>query len=263
MLGKLLKYNLKDSFKKISVFYCLAIFFSLLTRLFFSFENSFILNIIASILNGITISMIINILINNLIRVWVRFSQNLYGDESYLTHTLPVTKNSIYLSKILTSIIVLFTSVLVIALTMFIAYYSKENISIVKNFLLPFAEIYDSTIIGIILAFLLILFLEILNGLQTGFTGIILGHRMNNSKTGFSVLYGLIAYMISQIFVVAITFIFAVFDNDIMNLFYTIENLNVDTIKMLIYIAFGAYTLSIVINYFINQCLFKKGVNVD
>jgi hypothetical protein len=86
---------------------------------------------------------------------------------------------------------------------------------------------------------------------------------MNNSKTGFSVLFGLIAYMISQIFVVAITFIFAIFDKDIMNLFYTIENLNVDTIKMLIYIAFGAYSLSIIINYFINQYLFKKGVNVD
>ena len=58
------------------------------------------MNIIGEICQGAMFSMMISAIINNLMRMWVRFKQNLYGDESYLTHTLPVTKASIYLSKI-------------------------------------------------------------------------------------------------------------------------------------------------------------------
>ena len=46
MLKKLLKYDLKSINIVLIVFYLLSIFFSLLTRIFLSIENSFILNII-------------------------------------------------------------------------------------------------------------------------------------------------------------------------------------------------------------------------
>ena len=44
-----------------------------------------------------------NIIINNVLRFWVRFRQTMYGDESYLTHTLPVEKNTLYASKMLSA----------------------------------------------------------------------------------------------------------------------------------------------------------------
>ena len=44
MLSKVLKYDLKFVYKVLLVFYSLVIFFAILTRLCFSFENSFILN---------------------------------------------------------------------------------------------------------------------------------------------------------------------------------------------------------------------------
>ena len=34
-------------------------------------------------------------------RMWVRFRSNFYGDESYLTHTLPIKREVLYTSKIL------------------------------------------------------------------------------------------------------------------------------------------------------------------
>ena len=104
-------------------------------------------------------------------RVWVRFKKNLYGDESYLTHTLPVSKKSIYLSKFLTSIITMFSSVLVMVLCAFIAYYSKENMVVVRDFLQIMASIYDSTMIGIILIIFFVFFLEMVFALQCGYTG--------------------------------------------------------------------------------------------
>ena len=169
---------------------------------------------------GVTISMIFNILINNILRLWHRFKSNFYGDESYLTHTLPIDKKTLYLSKMLSSVITLFTSVLVIAISLFIAYYSKENLEIVKNLLLPLATVYESTVIIIILSFIFICFLEIMNMLESGYIGIVLGHRMNSNKMGYSVLFGFITYMLTQMFIVLIVFIVALFDKDLMNLFY-------------------------------------------
>ena len=263
MLKKLLKYDIKDIFKGLIVFYSLSLFFAILTKIFLSIENSFVLNIIGKVCSGVTISMIFNILINNLMRLWVRFKQNLYGDESYLTHTLPVSKKDLYLSKTIISIITLFTSVLIIGLSLFIAYYSKENIEFIKNLLLPLANAYNSTMLKILLAFLFIFFLEFMCALQVGYTGIILGHKMNNVKTGFSILFGFITYIVIQMCVLIIIFIVALFNSELMNLFFTNKIIDLGMIKTIIYLAISIYSFILVINYIININLFKKGVNVD
>lgn len=263
MLKKLLKYDLKSIFKFLIIFYILAVFFGILTRLFGSIENSIIMNIIGQICSCVSISMIFNILINNLMRLWVRFKENLYGDESYLTHTLPIQKSILYLSKVLTAIITLFISIVVIGLTIFIAYYSKENLEMFKNTFLPIANAYNSTIVKILLAFLFVFFIEFANILQSGFTGIILGYRMNNSKIGYSLLFGFIVYIVSQMFIVFMLFVVALFNKDLMNLFYTTEIINVDMIKFIVYLAIVIYTMIFIGGYLINLRLFKKGVNID
>ncbi|MBE6147221.1 MAG: hypothetical protein E7168_02675 [Firmicutes bacterium] len=263
MLKKLLKYDLKGIFKFLLIFYSLSLFFALLTRIFFSIENSFIMNIIGQICSGAAISMMFSILINNLMRMWVKFKHDLYGDESYLTHTLPVEKKTLYVSKVLTALITLFTSVVVIALTLYIAYYSKENLELLKNLLLPVADAYDSTIIKIVFAFLFIFFLEFANTLQVGFTGIILGHKMNNAKVGYSVLFGFGAYMVMQIFGLLIIFLISLFNSDLMNLFITNEMINVGMVKTVVYLGIIFYSITFIIGYFVNLKLFKKGVNVD
>ena len=264
MLKKLLKYDLKNNFKILIIFYGLSIFFAVLTRILFSIENSFIIDIIGKISSGVTISMIFNIIINNILGLWGRTKNNFYGDESYLTHTLPVDRKTLYLSKTLTSIITLFTSMLVIAITLFIAYYSKENLDIVKNFLLPIADAYDSSIMKILVAILFILFLEIATMLQSGYTGIILGHRMNNNKVGLSVVFGLITYTISQVFVLITLFITSLFNKDLMNLFITTnEIINIDMIKLIIILSIIIYTIINILEYIVNTKLFEKGVNID
>lgn len=263
MLKKLLKYDLKNVYKVLVVFYLLSFFFAVLTRLFLYVDNSFIFEIIGKICSGTTIAMFFNIIINNMMRLWVRFKTNFYSDESYLTHTLPVDKKTLYLSKTLTSIITLITSALVICLSLFIAYYSKENILLVKNLLLPLATVYDSTIIAIILEFILVLFLEIMNMIQSGYVGIVLGHKRNNNKMAFSILFGFITYLLTQVFVILVVFLFALFNQDLMNLFYTVDVLSISTIKTCIYLAIFVYTLNIFILYFVNIKLFNKGVNID
>ena len=134
---------------------------------------------------------------------------------------------------------------------------------IIKSILLPVANIYNSSIVIILLAFLFIFFLEFANALQAGYCGIILGHRMNSAKAGYSILFGMIVYMISQILVVLFVFVIAMFNSEIMNLFYTTSIITVSVVKDLIYIAMGSYTAILIIGYFVNLKLLKQGVNID
>ena len=48
-----------------------------------------------------------------------------------------------------------------------------------------------------------------------------------------------------------------------MNLFYTTQIINIDMLKVIIYLAISLYIAILIIGYVINLQLFKKGVNVD
>lgn len=263
MLKKLIKYDLKPVLKFISVFYILGIFFALLTRIFFSIENSFMMNILGQITNGATISMLISILINNLMRFWVRFKNTIYDDESYLIHTLPVNKKTLYLSKFITSLIVVFISMLVSVFILFIAYYSKENMELLKNTLLSVANILNINMFKLIITFVFIFFLELFSILMCGYLGMIIGHRFNNKKILYSIVFGFISYVLTQLIVLLTIFIVAVFNKDIMNLFTSNVINNINVLNTLSYLSIIVYSLLIAINLIVSIKIFEKGVNVD
>lgn len=263
MLGKLLKYDLKWIYKVLIVFYALGIIFAILGRIFTEIENSVLFNIIGQICNGTAIAMVVNVLINNLMRVWARFTRNVYKDESYLTHTLPVEKRTIFLSKVLSAIITMVTSSVVIAICIAICYYSTENIEFLKTALEFVATTYNSTVVEFLSITFAVLALELIYALLAGFIGIILGHKSNNRKMIKSILYGFIAYMIQQTLTIVILFVIGLFNPDIMNLFNTTEMINIDIIKSIMYIGIVIYIIYIIAYYVIGKKLFEKGVNVD
>lgn len=135
MLNKLLKYDLKYMIKNMTIFYILSIFFAILTRILFNMNQSVIIKIIGQISVGCMFSMIVSTLINTMMRSWVRFRDSLYKDEAYLTHTLPVTKNELYNSKFIQTLIFYFISFIVILISLFIVYYSKENWLVLTDYI--------------------------------------------------------------------------------------------------------------------------------
>ena len=263
MLGKLLKYDLKWIYKLLVVFYILAFTFSIIGRICIEIENSLIFNIIGQIFLGASISMIISVLINNFMRAWVRFIRNIYKDESYLTHRLPIKKDRIYLSKLLSAVITTITSLIVIIICLLIAYYSKENFEWLKQSIEFVANAYDSTVISFIVTVIITLFAEILFALFAGFIGIILGHKSNNKRIIKSILFGFLAYMIPSAFTLVVIFIIGLFNPEVMNLFNTVEILDVNAIKTVLYGGIVMYTIYIILYYFIGRLQFKKGVNVE
>ena len=263
MLGKLLKYDSKDIYKFMTIFYSLSIFFAILTRIFMSIENSFVCYIIGKICLGTTISMIANIIINNVIRLWVRFKSSLYGDESYLTHTLPISKKTIYLSKTILSIVTMFTSCVVIILSLFISLYSKENMEILKTFLNTTMAGFDMTVGSMIGLMLILIFLELFNALQCGYFGILQGCKRESAKVGYSFIYAFIAYMLVQGFGIACIAVVGIFNSDVLKLFTTSNIASFEILETLFYAAIVFYTVSIVIMYLLNNKIFSKGVNVE
>ncbi|MDO4963219.1 MAG: hypothetical protein Q4E75_03890 [bacterium] len=263
MLRKLLKYNIKDMYKPMIIFYVLTIFFALTTRILISINQTFIINILGKISMGCFFSMIFSALINTLIRNWVRFKDFFYSDESYLTHTLPVTKNKLYESRFLLSVINLATTFIIIIISLLIAYYSKDNFEILIKNISNLTNSINVSFTGTIIYLVLILFLEIFNGLQSGFLGIIIGYSFNNYKFGLSVLFGFITYFVTQILVLFIIFIFGLFNKDIMLMFTSSSIINFNVLKQ---VAIITLILYVFITALINiLCLIKlnKGVNVD
>ena len=263
MLGKLLKYDLKWIYKLLVVFYVLAIMFSIIGRLFLEIENSLIFNILGQVCTGTAIAMVVNVLINNLMRVWARFIKNSYRDESYLTHTLPVNKKTIFLSKVLSAIITMVTSAIIIVICVAICYYSENNIEWVKQSLEFVASTYNSTVVGFLLTVAAVFFLEMIFALFAGYIGIIIAHKSNNLKIAKSVIYGFIAYIVPQTITLAIIFILGLFNQDIMNLFNTTDMINVEAIKSIMNAGIVIYICYIIIYYLIGKKQFEKGVNVD
>ena len=264
MLVKLLKYDLKYMIKNMSIFYILSIFFSLTTRLLFHIEQSVIINIISQISVGCMLAMIANTLINTIMRSWIRFRDSLYKDESYLTHTLPVTKNDLFNSKFILTLIFFFVSFLVVLLSLFIAYYSKENWLQLTNFIKNITTGLNMNSFFFVTMFILIVFLEVFNAIQCGFYGIILGYKKNNNKIAYSVLFGFILYLISQSLVVLLIFIYGLFDSSIMNLFKTQEIiLDVNAFKLLFILTSILYVFIIYSMTILCKKSLNKGVNVD
>ena len=264
MLNKLLKYDLKYMIKNMSIFYILSIFFAITTRILFNMEQSVIINIIGQISVGCMFAMIINTLINTIMRSWVRFRDSLYKDESYLTHTLPVTKNDLYNSKFIQTLIFFFISFIVILISLFIAYYSKENWLAITNYVKTITTGLNMSTSFFITMAIIIIFLEVFNTIQCGFFGIILGHKMNNGKIGYSVLFGFITYLLAQSLILGLVFVYGLFDSTVMELFKTATiNIDVEAFKVLAILSSLLYIMIIFIMSILCKKALNKGVNVE
>ena len=263
MLGKVMKYDLKWVCKPLLVFYILGLVFSVATRLLGNIQNSIVFTVITQICSGAAISMMASIVINSLMRCWVRFIRNIYKDESYLTHTLPVKNGTIFLSKVLTGIILMLLSFAIILACIVIAYGTKANFEFVKNALMPIATMLEMKT-GVIIAVIgIILILEFIFMLICGYLGIILGHKSNNKRIIKSVVYGLVLFIAMTITTVLILYIAGLFNKNIMNLFNTVEAPNKETMQLLMVGGIILYLIYIIIYYIIGNIQIRKGVNVE
>lgn len=263
MLIKLLKYDVKWVYKVVIIFNVLALIFSCIGKGLSYIENSVIFTVLTGICYGIAISMIISSFINCILRLWIRFIKNSYKDESYLTHTIPVQKKTIYASKVISALITIFITSISTILCMLICYFSEENLQFVKKILELTASTYNTTVLNLLLLISIVIMLQIIFVVIIGYVGIIIGHKSNTGKIIRSIVISFALYMATQVINLGVIYIFGLFNSNIMNLINTNQMIDLNSIKMIMYGAILLYTVYIIFYYVLGKRIFEKGVNVE
>ena len=262
MLGKLLKYDLNWIINKVMIiYYIILVVVSIGIKIIESVDQTLFLVIVDKILVGIFIACCISTIITCFMRTWTRFIQNVYKDESYLTHTLPVTKNQILASKVIAAIISLVISLLVIIVCVAFTYLNKSTFEELRLMYQSLVDAYNGVVAFIfVTGLILLIILEAINMMMCGIFGIVVGHRSNNHKILKSEAVGLgVYFLLSTITIVVLNVISQNLLNEVVNDGFP----SVNTLKIMGFTSLGLYLTYILFFYFQSRRILNKGVNVD
>lgn len=261
MLSKLFKYDFKWMTKVTYIYALILVVISIALKIVESVDQTFLLVILDKILVSMFISCVVSILLTCSIRIWVRFINNFYKDESYLTHTLPVTKNELFNSKILAGICSLLLSVLVIVICLAFVYLNKSTIEELKMMWDSLVATYNSAFaVLFVIGLVLLIILEIIYIMMAGVLGITIGHRSNNYKMVKSIAVGLVSYgLLSAMSLGVIGIVSKIIDYDIIGNGFPSMNylIGVGSAGLAVYLIYN------IVYYLIAKKVFNKGVNVD
>lgn len=262
MLGKLMKYDLKKMYKVVIVFYIIAISLALVSRGTSELgKNIFAFKVLYIVFSSIEYAILANVIIHSFVRIILRFNTNFYKDESYLTHTLPVSKQKLLASKYLSALIVILTSVVVVFASLFIMFYSKQTINFISDFLVGLSGGLNISVGGFVSLVVLVLFSQICSIISLTFFSIVLGNRANEKKSLKSFIWVAIFYVASILFtlfcVIIVCSIFGVVGEIFSNV------ISQKTILIMFILAIILYLIYSILFYFLCNNMFKRGVNVD
>lgn len=264
MLKKLLKYDLKWCLKVVTIYLGICLVLSVLGRLIDLLPDSIFFNILGGICKGAAISFGITGLVNAIIRSWVRMTNNMYKDESYLTHTLPIRIDKIFLSKIISTFILIIICMLTLLVSLIIMYLNDNTIDFLKTSLNILSNNLGLSVVGLIVLITVLLMVEVIFIILCGFIGIIYGYSHNNKKTTFMLLYGFGTYIVGQVVSIILIFFVSIFNKELNEiLFNGGESIDISLLKGLVIVFILIFIIySLIIYYFSNKKLLK-GINID
>lgn len=258
MFLKLFKYDFKAvCFKFLPILIIVPLLAVLVRILNYVKFDYFLGDLIKTLVNVMFVFCCSLLMLYGTILVILRYANSLYRNEGYLTHTLPVSKHKLLLSKILISVVFNVISCCYSIICLFIAYLSKSFINEFTLFIseLLEIEITSGSVLTFILLFLLLIFVS-LQGTIVIFFGIALGHTHNKHKTVMSIIYCIALNYALNIILVVPTVIFTIS--------FSTSNVS-PTFVLNLYLA-TTVVLSILISlglYFSNILVMNKKLNLE
>ena len=219
-----------------------------------------------SVMDGVFLSLMISaafsLLFTAFMRAAARYINNTYKDESYLTHTLPVTRGQQYTSKAFSSIAVLVLSLVVCLIATAIYNSYKDRWDTVKYYL---SNPQSRTLI---LLFVLVIVLQIICMLLCTLAGATFGYRKGSHKLLHSLLRILLIYVVTQGIMVGVIYLISRFDSGVAALFTTstrsMKEFLTDPVSTKIcWILTAEYAVANAALFFLGKRALEKGVNVD
>lgn len=280
MLAKLIKYDLKFIFKTVNI-YLILLFLSVILHNVTSYDYTpvtfdisgqtlggepdapILIQFLHTVFYNAIIAMLIGLVLNSIIRIWGRFKYNMYGDESYLTHTLPVSRKTLWLSKFLSLLLTILGVIAGIGISFWILSFVPTGRNLIGS--LGFTE---QAPFSYTITLLIGLYVEMVFITLCGIIGIIFGHHANSHRGLHSIIYGFIIYAFSAVLLLGFLALWSKLDPSIAALFNTTASNHYDlhSIDFITKILFGidlAYIVMIAALAPINYRLLKSGVDVD
>lgn len=288
MFAKLLKYNLKPILKSILpfiiAFLAVVILFNLTdydTELIYDEEHhiigenypqttAFFHNIFSFLMSCCLILLIAT----TIKAIWKRFKTNFYSDEAYLTHTLPISRQTLWNSHVCSMFITFGVVITTLILSCFILLLTKDGARVLDTLGLLggcshcLGEYYSVKPLRLefYLSYILAFLGEFIFLTLCGLTGIILKNRSGKNIT---LLAGAGLYIIGNCLMLLIFNFIGSLDPEILELFegmpHRTPGFDFDTsylTRALFYIGL-VYTVYSTILYFVDRKLLQRGVNLD
>lgn len=292
MLLKLIKHNLGPIFKAILPF-IVALFASVLLFTFTVYDtvtttevhdgreiivDTIMANDLQQFIHGLSqflISCSLILLVAVAIRIiWRRFKSNFYGDEAYLTHTLPIPRRTLWNTQICIILITFVSIILVAIINCLILALTRDGQQLLESLGLiggcshcVGAYYYIEPLsFTFYLSYIFVALTEFIFLTLCGLFGII---ASNYFSKNIALLSGLGAYLIGSALIIGIFFLISILDPAILDMFHSQRlatpgydpDLSFMT-RALFYIG-AIYTCHCIILYLTNRKLLNQGVNLD
>ena len=261
MFCKLLKKDLKKDLSWMWILFIATIVVAGLSRGCKELgENILFFKILTIFFDSVFYSLLVNIILQPFLRNFLNFTKSLYGDESYLTHTLPVTKKQIINSKFLTAVIEIVLGFLTLVASLLIRFISPTMFKTLK--LLLSTMIIGNFSIGLVLTlFVTLVVVEFLMFISIIFFSIVIAYRAKEKRVLKTFLLTAALSFIA-LTVLAIIMLVVLVINDI-NISTSILLISSKVLLSLLLTGIIVYLAVIILFYLLTQKEFKMGVNVD
>ena len=261
MIKKLMKYDLMNIGKLLVYLYAVAIATCGITRLVGLISDIQVFAFLEGFLKVLSIAAIAAVLVVTCVQILKVFIHSFYKDESYLTHTLPVKKEKLLLSKYLSSLIMILISGLVSILCLLILYYTKDSFMMIKMVFESELAVFNMPFGGFVALMLFIIFFQICNMLSMTFAAVIKGCSFNDSRIFHGLIWFLIFYFGAMIVMMGAQFVIFLILGSLGDFFAnTLSPSTFISVLLLCGVLYGLFSVAF---YLIGQREFKKGVNVE
>ena len=261
MLKKLLKYDFKRMTRILVYMYAITVVLAGLTRLVNLGNKIQFVLIIGKILEGCTFAGIGNVLVNTFVHILGAFISNFFKDESYLTHTLPVSKTQLLFSKLISSLLVIIISVVVCILSLFIIFYSPEFMTGLKGFIEMTVASFNMSAGGFVAVLVTLLFIQTCVLIAMAFTAIIKANTYNEKRILYGLIWMFIYYTAISVINIVLSVIVCALSGNLAGLFA--EQISQGALLCTIIVISVGYVAETIFFCYYSNKLFKKGVNVD
>ena len=261
MLSKLLKNDLKKNMRWMWILFISTIALAGLTRGINELgKNIAFFKMAGVFLEGVFYGLAINAIIQPFLRNFLNFHKSFYSDESYLTHTLPVTKNQLINSKYLTATIEMLAGFAILVVSILIMYAGPN----LKNILtLLFSSIVTEPVsltLSLIL-FVILVIVEFMMFISIIDFSIVIAFKSRDRRI-LKTFFLTVGFAFASLFVLFII-MFTVLSINGIKLTSTTLILSKTAFYSVLITGIITYSLVIMVFYFLTKHHFNKGVDVD